>query len=800
MQYPMNDNWFFTPCYSDDLRQAKPDSLPDTLEVVRIPHTTTMLQANYSPEEDYQQESAYLHILTPPAAWRGRRVQLRFGAAAHQAEVFLNGVSLYTHSCGYTAFTVDVTNHLRFEEKNLILVRVDSRETLNIPPFGKAIDYMTFGGLYREITLEVRGPAMLENVFVNGSADGVFSVSSEAVDADGCTLRVRVTDDHGAELWKTEQPFVPSLTVSLPNAPRWSTDAPRLCTARLELWRDNRLMDEQTVRFGFRTVDFRADGLYLNGKKIKLRGLDRHQSWPYMGYAVPDRAQALDAEILKYELGCNAVRTSHYPQSHAFLDRCDELGLLVFTEIPGWQYIGDEAWKDQAIENVKEMVLQYRNHPSIFLWGVRINESADDDAFYQRTNAMAHQLDPTRPTGGVRNFPKSHLLEDVYTYNDFVHNGTNRGCDPKRKVTPDTSKGYLVSEYNGHMFPTKSGDWEGKRLEHALRHARVLDAVAAQTDIAGCFGWCMFDYNTHQDFGSGDRVCYHGVLDMFRNPKPAAAVYAAEGRRDTVLEISSTMDIGEHPAGDLGTIYAFTNADSIRLYKNGEFVREFFPGKEYPHMEHPPIPIDDRIGSLLEEKEGFSPSVARQLRQCLLAAAKYGTGALPPRILLLAAKLMLINRLTYQQAVDLFGKYVAGWGEIATSWRFEAIRNGQPVAQQVREPVQRIRLEVRSDTQILTERNTWDMATVRIRAVDQNGCLAPFASRAVTLTVEGDAELIGPSALPLEGGMTGTYLRTLGRAGQATLTLQAAGMEPVTLNFTIQKEGNCDATQDAANN
>lgn len=446
------------------------------------------------------------------------------------------------------------------------------------------------------------------------------------------------------------------------------------------------------------------------------------------------------------------------------------------------------------------MVLQYRNHPSIFLWGVRINESADDDAFYQRTNAMAHQLDPTRPTGGVRNFPKSHLLEDVYTYNDFVHNGTNRGCDPKRKVTPDTSKGYLVSEYNGHMFPTKSGDWEGKRLEHALRHARVLDAVAAQTDIAGCFGWCMFDYNTHRDFGSGDRVCYHGVLDMFRNPKPAAAVYAAEGRRDTVLEISSTMDIGEHPAGDLGTIYAFTNADSIRLYKNGEFVREFFPGKEYPHMKHPPIPIDDRIGSLLEEKEGFSPSVAKQLRQCLLAAAKYGTGALPPRILLLAAKLMLINRLTYQQAVDLFGKYVAGWGEIATSWRFEAIRNGQPVAQQVREPVQRIRLEVRSDTQILTERNTWDMATVRIRAVDQNGCLAPFASRAVTLTVEGDAELIGPSALPLEGGMAGTYLRTLGRAGQATLTLQAAGMEPVTLNFTIQKEGDCDATQDAANN
>ena len=800
MRYPVNDNWLFTPFYDEELRWLTADTLPDTLERVRIPHTTAMMQANCSPEEEYQRESAYLHILTPPVAWQGRRVQLQFGAAAHQAEVFLNGVSLCTHSCGYTAFTADLTDHLRFGEKNLVLVRVDSRESLNIPPFGKAIDYMTFGGLYRAVTLEVRGPALLENVFVSGNADRAFSLSVDGVAADECSLRIRVTDDRGKELWQTEQPFTSALTVTIPNAPLWSTDSPCLCVAELELRRGEMLMDCKSVRFGFRTVDFRSDGLYINGEKIKLRGLDRHQSWPYMGYAAPDRAQALDADILKYELGCNAVRTSHYPQSHAFLDRCDELGLLVFTEIPGWQYIGDENWKKQAVENVREMVLQYRNHPSIFLWGVRINESADDDAFYQRTNEMAHRLDPTRPTGGVRNFKKSHLLEDVYTYNDFVHNGTNQGCDPKRKVTPDMTKGYLISEYNGHMFPTKSGDWEGKRLEHALRHARVLNDVAAQPDIAGCFGWCMFDYNTHRDFGSGDRVCYHGVLDMFRNPKPAAAVYAAEGRKDTVLVTSSTMDIGEHPAGDLGTVYVFTNADSIRLYKNGEFVQEFFPGKAYSHMSHPPVPSDDRIGNLLEEKEGFSPGVAAQIRQCLLAAARYGTGALPLRILLMAAKLMLVNRITYQQAVDLFGKYVAGWGEIATSWRFEAIRNGQPVAQQVREPVRQMKLEVHPDTLTLTERNTWDMATVRIRVVDQNGCLVPFVSRAVTLTVEGDAELIGPSILPLEGGMTGTYLRTVGRAGRARLTIQAAGMDTETLTIIIQKEGKSDATQDAANN
>ena len=217
------------------------------------------------------------------------------------------------------------------------------------------------------------------------------------------------------------------------------------------------------------------------------------------------------------------MRTSHYPQSHYFLERCDEIGLLVFTEFPGWQHIGDAAWKEQAIINVKDMVRQYRNHVSIILWGVRINESVDDDAFYRETNAAAHLLDPSRPTGGVRAHKKSSLLEDVYTYNDFLHDGKTKGCERKKNVTPDAKKPYLISEYNGHMYPTKAFDCEEHRTEHALRHVRVLDAVAGKPDIAGSFGWCMFDYNTHKDFGSGDRICYHGVMDMFRNPKCAAA-------------------------------------------------------------------------------------------------------------------------------------------------------------------------------------------------------------------------------------------------------------------------------------
>ena len=147
--------------------------------------------------------------------------------------------------------------------------------------------------------------------------------------------------------------------------------------------------------------------------------MNRHQSYPYIGYAAPESLQREDARILQEELHCTAVRTSHYPQSQYFLDECDRRGLLVFTELPGWQHIGDDNWKDAACEMLREMLLQNRSHPSIILWGVRINESVDDDTFYTRTNKIAHQLDPSRATSGVRYLEKSHLLEDVYAYNDF---------------------------------------------------------------------------------------------------------------------------------------------------------------------------------------------------------------------------------------------------------------------------------------------------------------------------------------------------------------------------------------------
>ena len=593
----------------------------------------------------------------------------------------------------------------------------------------------------------------------------------------------------GAAIWELEH--------RMENVKLWHPDHPALYELRTYLVKDGQILDERRERIGLRSIDFRADGLYINGRKTKIRGLNRHQSYPYVGYAMPASMQRQDAVILKKELGLNAVRTSHYPQSHHFLDACDELGLLVFTEIPGWQHIGDEAWKEQAVKNTRDMVCQYRNHPSIFLWGVRINESLDDDELYTRTNAAAHELDDTRPASGVRYLQKSSLLEDVYAYNDFSHDGTNAGTLKRAKVTPDGKKGYLISEYNGHLFPTKSFDTEDHRTEHMQRHAKVLDSYYGQKDVAGGFGWCMADYNTHKDFGSGDRICYHGVLDMFRNPKLAAYVYASQQEASgAVLEISSSMDIGEHPACQTKGIYAITNADSVRVYKNDQFVGEYGrKASPYQNLPHGPIYIDDFIGDLLEKGEGFSHSYAEDLKKILIAANKFGMAHLPVSTLLLAAKCMLFHGLKISDAVALYNKYVANWGGNVTAYRFEAVKNGQVVKTVEKKPVNQVRLLADASHTCLTEENTYDVAAIRLRAVDESGSVLPFYQEPLFLETKGPIQIIGPAYAALRGGMGGTYVKTVGQSGKALLRISGAHVKPVEIAFEIQL-GGCEEKQE----
>ena len=755
MNIPFNNDWLFTEDFDGGFENAA---------AVRLPHTAKEIPYNYIDCTVYQMVCGYRKRFHAPEDWRGKRLLLRFDGAAHEATVFCNGAQVGHHACGYTAFTVDITDHIVFGAENTVDVRLDTRESLNIPPFGFVIDYLCYGGLYREVTLEVREcgyieEALLENTGLREIRLRISSASAhvitDIIDPEGRTAASAV----GKEF-----------TLSVPDGKLWTLESPVLYTARIRACEAGRVIDERCVRFGFRTVRFENDGFYLNGEKVKLRGLNRHQSYPYVGYAMPASIQAFDADILKCELGVNAVRTSHYPQSQHFIDRCDELGILVFTEIPGWQHIGDEAWKKQAVINTEEMVRQYMHHPSVMLWGVRINESQDCDELYRLTNKAARSIDGSRQTSGVRYLEKSRLLEDVYAFNDFSHSGDNAGLKVKSAVTSKKNKPYLVSECNGHMFPTKPFDDERHRLSHALRHAKVLDAMYAADDICGVFPWCMFDYNTHQDFGSGDGICYHGVMDMFRNPKLAAAVYASQSENAPCCVVSSSMDIGEHPAGDIGRVFVFTNVDSVRLYKNDVFVKEFFPCRdEYPALPHPPVLVDDFIGGMLETQEHFEPKVAADVKDCLNAIAKYGPSALPIGTIAKFAKLMLFKGFKFSDGYELYGRYVSNWGGEATVWRFDAVKNGEVVKSVVKMPGQQVQLEISVSSTHLTEGDTYDAAAVRIRALDGHGNPAVYWQEPIALRCDEGLEIIGPHVISLKGGSGGTYVKTCGVSGNARL-------------------------------
>lgn len=767
MEISFNNDWLFTTDYDAGFSNAVS---------VRLPHTAKDLPYNYIDCKDYQMLCGYRKVFFAPAEWEGKRILLRFDGAAHEAEVFCNGAQAGYHACGYTAFTVDLTEHIRFGKDNEITVRLDTRESLNVPPFGFVIDYLCYGGLYREAALQVRDAEYIREVLIENTDLHEIRVR---IDCPCSDIVCDILDDGGRTVASASGS---AFELNVPESRLWSVDTPVLYTARVRAMRNGKVVDEELKRFGFRTAKFENDGFYLNGEKLKLRGLNRHQSYPYAGYAMPKSMQELDAEILKNELGVNAVRTSHYPQSHHFISRCDELGLVVFTEIPGWQHIGDEQWKRQAVVNTGEMVKQYMHHPSIILWGVRINESQDCDDLYKKTNAVAHLLDSGRQTSGVRYIEKSHLLEDVYAYNDFSHCGNNDGLKPKSSVTSKKNKPYLVSECNGHMFPTKPFDDERHRLSHALRHAKVLDSMYAADDVCGIFPWCMFDYNTHQDFGSGDGICYHGVLDMFRNPKLAAAVYSSQSDTIACCEVSSSMDIGEHPAGDIGKIYVFTNADSVKLYKNDVFVREFYPcRKEYSSMPHPPVVIDDLIGGMLETQEGFDAKTAEEIKQCLMAVAKHGPNALPPKILAKYAKLMLLKGFKFSDGVELYGRYVGNWGGEATRWRFDAVKDGRVIKSVTRAPGQKVHLEATASSTELREGEVYDVASVRIRAVDDFGNTAAYWQEPVVLRCSDGLEIIGPSIISLKGGTGGTYIKTRGKAGNESLTVN-----DIKLEFHIQ--------------
>ena len=792
----LNYGWKYSADFKKEYLAADFDD--SAFETVNIPHANKEIPYNNFDEETYQFVSCYRKTVDVPASWKGKKLILSFEAVANYADVYVNGKQAFAHKGSYTEFNGDIAPYVEYGKKNVIAVMVDSTERAEIPPFGGVVDYLVYGGIYREVYLYVHDGVYCKNMRLT-PADVLTSPKLDVeltfdAPADGTSVNVVVTDAAGAKIAESDVVAHGDKAHTLLDcgkAALWDVDNPNLYTVTATFGTET-VVD----RTGFRTCEFRKDGFYLNGKLLKIRGLNRHQSYPYVGYAMPKSAQEADAIYLRNELGVNLARTSHYPNSKHFLNKCDELGLMVFTEIPGWQYVSkNPEWREMCLQHVNEMIDQDYNHPSIILWGVRINESGDDDELYTKTNALAHSLDKTRQTGGVRCIPRSHLLEDVYTYNDFIHSGGKIRLLPKFIVAGNVP--YLVTEHNGHMFPTKTFDHEKKRQEHAIRHARVLDKMYGAKGTSGAIGWCMSDYNTHKDFGSGDKICYHGVSDMFRIDKLAASVYRMQSNKKPVLEISSNMEIGDVAGGQVGTVYMFTNCPTVRMYKNGvlintfDMIEQWDKCKEFRNIPIPPVPLDDVIGDQLEKDDQykFSKHDAAKLKIALLAVKKYGTFGGIFRHPFTLIKNLIKYKLSVDSITMLFGKYVTSWGGKQVTYKFEGLNSkGEVVVTTEKGSVFEASLYAKADADTLVEDETYDVTRIVLKAVSQCGNVLPYDNTAIQIKTTGPVEVIGESNVALIGGQRGVWIKTTGKSGKATVTFSAGKLGEKTLEFNVVKK------------
>jgi beta-galactosidase len=709
---PINRNWRYNKSFVDGAHAREFDD--SSFERVVIPHTNVPLPWHSFDDKTYEFVSIYRRRFKLPPEAAGHHVFVDFEGVMTASTVWINGARLGEYKGGYTPFSFDLTPHINFNGENVLAVDVDSTERPDIPPFGHQIDYLTFGGIYREVSLRIVPGTFIENIFAKPK-DVLSGHPTLDVDCflqylepskEPLTLEVELRDGENV-LAKSTGKVPPSeaaidpmaYTVHLDNLGAiklWDLTHPNLYSVHVRIMRGKQLVDKDQRTVGFRDAQFTDHGFELNGKVIKLRGLDRHQTFPFVGQAMPGRAQRSDARILRHKLHCNIVRTSHYPQSRHFLDACDEMGLLVLEEIPGWQHIGDEPWKLISIDNVGRMIRRDWNHPSIVLWGVRINESRDDHDFYVRTNALAHRLDPTRPTGGIRYFQESEFLEDVFTMNDFGF-----------PLKPPNHPRYLNTEFVGHTYPTKTIDQVERLTEHAMRHARIHDQLASNPQYAGGIGWCAFDYNTHGDFGTGDRICYHGVTDIFREPKPAAGFYKSQcdPAEEVVLEPAFHWARGDESIGFTKAVVC-SNCDHLKFYIGEKLVAEVDPNrKEFAHLRYAPFVAD------LE-------------------------------------------------------KAVFQWGDL----RIEGYIQGKQVITKTlsgRGVDQKFTL-LPDDTRLNADGA--DATRVVLRVTDEFGAIRPFANDAIKLTLDGPAEMIGDNPFALIGGTGAIWIRAKEQPGTVKLT------------------------------
>ncbi|HEX7360355.1 MAG TPA: glycoside hydrolase family 2 TIM barrel-domain containing protein [Bryobacteraceae bacterium] len=587
--------------------------------VVTLPHCVAPLSWHNWDPGAWEKVWSYRRDFTAPRDFHGLRMFLHFEGALTSATPTLNGHALPRHAGGYLPFQHEITGLVK-QGGNQLAVAVDARWQ-SVPPEGspkgpRSIDYLEPGGIWGSVRLLAVPDVFIKDVFAKAvrvlDSDRNLEVACmlDAAHVPSGPIRLEAllmdrgnTVARASKNVRIEKPGETSAILhlaNLRNVTLWDVERPYLYEVMVTAFVENKPVHEYRVRTGLREARFELDGFFLNGSRVQLLGLNRHELFPYVGRAMPNRAQRRDAEIIRREFHCNMVRCSHYPQSESFLDACDELGLMVWEEPPGWQYLGDAAWKDLVVRDVRDMVRRDRNHPAIIIWGVRVNESHNDPALYTRTKKVAKSLDGTRQTSGsMTRVSTKGWVQDVFAFDDYH-------AKPDGSVSlaaPIAGVPFFFSEAVGqfnyparHGFNLKyrrAGDAADQQRQ-AIYHAQAHDRAAANKRYCGLIAWCAFEYGSL--LNGYETVKYPGVADFFRIPKLGASFYLSQGdpKQRPVIEPNFYWDFGSGtPSGPGDHAAIFSNCDRLELHIDGKPHATLHPDRtNFPHLKYPPFFAD----------------------------------------------------------------------------------------------------------------------------------------------------------------------------------------------------------------
>jgi beta-galactosidase len=542
--------------------------------------------------------------------WKSKKVFIEFEGVMQKAEVWVNGVLAKTNYGGYLPFTMDITALVRFDLPNRIVVKTDNADHPEIPP-GKTIatlDFCYYSGIYRNVHIYATEKLYVtDNNYPNKVASGGLRIwfpevtKNKAVIATNTHiqnddrqdrdyhLRYELLDATGKSVLLSHSPQIKTLSgrdtlinhhLSISNPNLWHPDHPYLYTLKVSIIEKGKILHQKKLKTGIRKFDIKDDRMYINDEAITLTGTNRHQEYPYIGNALSDQAQYRDAVKIK-EAGFNIVRLSHYPQAVAFLDACDALGILTINAIPGWQYVGNEVFMERSYVDARNVIRRDRNHASVIMWELSLNESEMPDTFMKRMQDIAKEESPEAklitcgwidryydvfiPARQHAKFPdywKKYNGRPLFIseYGDWEYYAQDAGLN---------QMGYAGLPRNARNSRQLRTDGEKRLLQQALNFQEAHNDNLINPHL-GDANWLMFDYNR----GYSPDIEASGIMDIFRLPKFAYYFYRTQNKASQFPNKAYTIKIASfwNEKSDPTMIKIYANCDEVALYLNGKMV------------------------------------------------------------------------------------------------------------------------------------------------------------------------------------------------------------------------------------